>query len=174
MLAHYLPQCYLEAFTTAKRLHVFDRDTGKLRRDAPRNVAAITDYYILTGASGEREEHIEHGLLANLEGAAAPVLRRLARCESISDEEHDVVATFLAFLCTRIPAFAATYAQLHNELGQEFFRSAAVTPARAAKFVAAHAPSAPYSAEEFYTFVHSGALSLPPDQRERIQLMIEL
>jgi hypothetical protein len=173
MLAHYLPRCYLEAFTAEKRLHVFDRETGKLRRDSPRNVAVITDYYILTGASGERDEHIEHGILANLEAAAAPALRRLADCEPISDHEHDVLATFLAFLCTRIPAFEETYAQLNNELGQQFFRSAAATPEQAAKFIAKH-PSAPYSAEEFYAFVHSGALSLPPDQRQRMQLMIEL
>jgi hypothetical protein len=174
MLAHYLPRCYLEAFTAGERLHVFDRETGKLRRDSPRNVAAITDYYILTNASGEREEHIEHGLLADLESAAAPVLRRLANCDPISDREHDVVATFLAFLCTRIPAFEETYAELNNQLGQEFFRRAAATPERAAKFVAAHPQSFPYSAEDFCAFVNSDALSFPPDQRRRIQLMIEL
>src|SRR5438045_851876 len=131
MLAHYLPRCYLDAFTSDKRLHVFDRETGKLRRDSPNNVAAITDYYILVSDSGEREERVEHGLLADVEAAAAPVLRRLANCEAISDREQDVAATFFAFLCTRIPAFEATYAELNNQMGQEFFRRAARTPERA-------------------------------------------
>jgi hypothetical protein len=71
MLAHYLPRCYLDAFTLDKRLFVFDRDTGKLRRDSPQNVAAITDYYIVTNESGEREESIEHGLLAKEYGLVA-------------------------------------------------------------------------------------------------------
>lgn len=173
MLAHYLPRCYLEAFTEGKRLHVFDRETGKLRRDSPRNVAVITDYYILTSASGEREEHIEYGVLADLETAAAPVLRRLANCELISEHEHDVVATFLAFLCTRIPAFGETYAELNNQLGREFFRRAAATPERAARFVADH-PQSSHSADELFAFVNSDKLSFPPDKRERIQLMIEL
>src|SRR5438270_9653097 len=113
MLAHYLPRCYLEAFTAEERLHVFDRVTGKLRRDTPKNVAAITDYYILKTEAGERVEHIEHGLLAGIETSATPVLRRLANREPISDHEHDIAATFLAFLCTRIPAFEETYAELH-------------------------------------------------------------
>jgi hypothetical protein len=55
MLGHYLPQMYLARFTSHKRLHVFDRTTGKLRRDSTRNVAAITDYYLLTTPTGERD-----------------------------------------------------------------------------------------------------------------------
>jgi hypothetical protein len=174
MLAHYLPRCYLDSFTSAKRLHVFDRATGKLRRDSPKNVAGITDYYILTTESGEREESVEHGLLADIEGAAAPVLRRLANCEVISDHEHDVAATFLAFLCTRIPAFEETYAELNNQIGQEFFRRAAGTPERAEQFLARHRKTFPYSVAEFCDFVNSEALSFPPDKSERIRLMIEL
>lgn len=125
MLAHYLPRCYLDGFTSGKRLHVFDRDTGKLRRDSSRNVAAITDYYILATEAGERDESVEHGLLAEVEAAASPVLRRLANCDAISDREHDVAATFFAFLCTRIPAFEETYAELNSQMGQELFRRAA-------------------------------------------------
>jgi len=149
MLAHYLPRCYLDAFTAEQRLHVFDRVTGKLRRDTPKNVAVITDYYILKTEAGEREERIEHGLLADLETSASPVLRRLANCEPISDDEHDIAATFFAFLCTRIPAFEDTFAELHNHLGQEAFRRAARTPDRAAKFVAEHPKTFPHSAAEF-------------------------
>ena len=164
MLAHYLPRCYLDAFTAEQRLHVFDRDTGKLRRDTPKNVAAITDYYILRTESGEREERIEHGLLANLEASALPVLRRLANCEAISDQEHDIAATFFAFLCTRVPAFEETYAELNNHLGKEAFRRAAGTPDRAARFVAEHPKTFPYRAAEFCAFVNSEALSFPPVQ----------
>lgn len=174
MLAHYLPRCYLDAFTLEKRLFVFDRETGKLRRDSPQNVAAITDYYIVTTETGAREESVEHGLLANIESVASPVLRRLAKCEAISDEEHDVAATFLAFLCTRIPAFEETYAELNNQIGQEFFRRAAGTPERAAAFLAAHPKILPYSVSEFCDFVNSEALVFPPDKAERIRLMIEL
>src|SRR6185369_16070008 len=113
-------------------------------------------------------------LLAAIESAAAPVLRRLANCEAISDHEHDVAATFLALLCTRIPAFEETYAELNNHLGQEMLRRAAGTPERAAIFVAEHPKSFPYSTAEFSAFVSSNALSFPPDKRERIRLMIEL
>jgi uncharacterized protein DUF4238 len=173
MLGHYLPQSYLERFTSRGRLHVFDRATGKARRDSPRNVAAITDYYVLTSPSGDRDESIEHGLLSMVESAAHPALSRLARLEAISDEEHDIIATFLAFLCTRLPSFEATYAKANEQLGREFFRRAAGTPERAGKFLASHRKSFPYQPEEFAAFVNSEALRFPPDKAQRIQLMIE-
>jgi hypothetical protein len=174
MLAHYLPRCYLDAFTRDKRLFVFDRATGKLRRDSPMNVAAITDYYIVTNEAGERDGSVEHGLLSDVEFAASPLLRRLARGEAISDEEHDVVATFLAFLCTRVPAFEETFAELNNQIAQEVFRRAAGTPKKAAVFLAAHPKTFPYSVSEFCNFVNSDELAFPPDKAERIRLMIEL
>jgi hypothetical protein len=110
---------YLAQFTAGGRLEVYDRVTGKLRRDTPKNVGAITDYYVLTKASGERDESVEHGYLSSVESMAAPILKQLAECHSITDEQHDVFATFVAFMCTRVPAFETTYAQLRQEASSE-------------------------------------------------------
>lgn len=172
MLCHYLPQFYLQQFTADDRLYVFDRKTAKLRRDSPRNVAAITDYYVLSDASGKREERVETKFLSTVESASAPALSRLANCEAISDAEHDVVATFLAILCARIPAFEETYAALNNHLGQEYLRALAGTPEGAAQFLASRGITR-YSPAQFSAFVNSDALTFPPAKHQRLRLMMQ-
>jgi Protein of unknown function (DUF4238) len=145
VLGHYLPQMYLNRFTSGGRLFVFDRKTGKLRRDGVRSVAAISDYYVLATPTGDRDESVERGFLADLETAAAPALERLGRCEAISDREHGVLAVFLAILCTRVPAFEKSHAQLNDQLGKITFRHLAGTPSSAADFLARRRRTLPYT-----------------------------
>ena len=174
MLGHYLPQMYLSRFTSHGRLFVFDRKTGKLRRDGVRSVAAISDYYVLTTPTGERDESVESRFLADLETAARPALTRLGRCEAISDQEHAVLAVFFAILCTRVPAFEKSHAQLNDQLGKVTFRHLAGTPDRAAAFLTRRRRTFPYSPREFATFVNSDELNFPLDQNERVKFMIQL
>lgn len=173
MLAHYLPQMYLSRFAAGEFLHVFDRATKKLRQDKPRNVAAITDYYALVTDTGRNDE-VEYGFLAGIEGAAAPALTRLADGESISDHEHAVIAVFLALLCVRVPSFEEAYSKVNNELARSTFRHLAGTPALAAEFLARQEAPVSYSAEQLSEFVNSDRFTMPADQNERIRQMIEM
>jgi len=174
MLGHYLPQMYLNRFTCDGRLFVFDRKTGKLRRDGVRSVAAISDYYVLTTPSGDRDDSVESGFLADLETAAAPALERLGRCEAISDHEHGVLAVFFAILCTRVPAFEKSHAELNDQLGKITLCHLAGTPSRAADFLARRRRTLPYSPGEFSEFVNSDKLTFPLDQNERVRFMMQL
>jgi len=173
MLAHYLPQMYLSRFAVGDLLHVYDRETKKLRRDKPRNVAVITDYYTLVMDTGRNDE-VEYGFLAGIEGAAAPALARLARGETISGNEHGVIAVFLALLCVRVPRFDEAFSKANQELARITFRRLAGTPQLAAKFLARQKGSASHSAEQFSEFVNSDRFTMPPDQNERIRQMIKM
>lgn len=173
MLAHYLPQMYLSRFAAGDFIHVYDRDTKKLRRDRPRNVAAITDYYTLVTDTGRNDE-VEYGFLAGIEGAAAPALTHLTDGEIISDHEHAVIAVFLALLCVRVPSFENAYSKVNEQLARSTFRHLAGTPALAAEFLARQEAPVSYSAEAFSAFVNSDRFSMPPDQNERVLQMVEM
>jgi uncharacterized protein DUF4238 len=174
VIGHYLPQMYLRRFTRNARLTVYDRVTGKLRRDKPRNVAAMTDFYILTAHMGNRDDSVESKFLAKVESHATPILEALGSLKSISDEQHGVMAVFFALLCTRIPSFAKSYADLNQSLARVTFRRLAGTPERAADFLARRRRSLPFDPKRFSSFVNSDGLTIPPDKNERIRLMIDM
>jgi hypothetical protein len=174
VIGHYLPQMYLRRFTRNGRLTVYDRVTGKLRRDKPRNVAAMTDFYILTDRVGKRDDSVESKFLAQIESHATPVLEVLCSLKPISDEQHGVMAVFVALLCTRIPSFAESYADLNQSLARVTFRRLAGTPERAKDFLARRRRSLPFDPERFSNFVNSDRLTISPDQSERIRLMIDM
>ena len=174
VLAHYLPKMYLNRFATDGRLAVFDRRTGKLRRDKPRNVATIKDFYIITDASGKRDDSVETHFLAELEGQASPIIDSLCGGGALSPVERQRLATFLGVLCTRMPFFADAHAELNQNLARVTFRRLAGTPERAAKFLSRRKRSFPFSPTKFARFVNSDALTIRPKQAERIQIMIEM
>jgi hypothetical protein len=165
---------YLKRFTRDDRVAVYDRVTGKLRRDKIRSVAAIKDFYVVTSATGERDETIESTFLGRIESDASPIIDKLCALQPITDTEHGVMAVFVALLCTRLPSFDESLADMKQDLARVIFRRLAGTPALAADFLERRRRLRQFSPEEFSSFVNSNALIIPPDQNERVRLMIEM
>jgi uncharacterized protein DUF4238 len=103
-LQHHLPQSYQQGFCVDDRLWVFDRTTGKFRRDQPKNVAAITHDYTIYKDDGTKDTKVEK-LFSQLDGVALPIIGKLRGREQLSADERETFAWYLAFFAARVPRF---------------------------------------------------------------------
>jgi hypothetical protein len=99
-LHHLLPQGYMRRFSPdGRRVHVFDRQTGKYRFSATKNVAAKRDFYAMKSREGTTERWIE-SRLAELDDAVG-IFDKIERGETITREERWRVAFFIGFAESR-------------------------------------------------------------------------
>ncbi len=82
---------------------MYDRVTDRFRRDSPRNVGAIKDDYTFDVGQGI-DARLETGL-SRVDGAAVPVLAKLRAQRSISGQERQAFAEYLAYFVVRVPGF---------------------------------------------------------------------
>jgi Protein of unknown function (DUF4238) len=176
VLAHYLPRMYLKRFVRSDdgRVAVYDLVTNKIRRDKPKNVAVITDFYIVTDAAGQPDERIEREFLGGIETEASPIIDALCAGRELSSHERDVLAFFMALLAARVPSFAQTHTTLNESLARVTFQRLAGTPDRAREFLQGRRRSLPFSPEELSRYVNSPAFAIAPDQNSRIHMMLEI
>lgn len=98
---HLIPEAYLRRFSfDRRRLHVFDRTSGKFRVDVPRNVAVESEFNTITTKAGEKERFTE-ARLAELDGAAIKCTTKLERGDQLTRQERWCVSFFLGFAETR-------------------------------------------------------------------------
>lgn len=83
-----------------RRIYVFDRVTGKLRPDVPKNVAVESEFNSILKTSGEKDRAVE-AALAELDGLAGETLNKLERGESLTTEERWYVSFFIGFADAR-------------------------------------------------------------------------
>jgi uncharacterized protein DUF4238 len=103
-LHHHLPQSYQDGFCQQGRIWVFDRATGKFRKDSPKNVAAITDDYTIYRNDGTRDTRVEE-LFAAIDSAGVPIIKKLRSRETLSGDERESFAWYLAGFVARVPRF---------------------------------------------------------------------
>jgi hypothetical protein len=101
---HHLPQSYQEGFCHDGRIIVFDRITGKFRRDQPKNVAAITHDYTIYREDSVRDTRVEE-FLARVDGAAVPIMEKLRKRLPLTADERQTFAWSLAYFAARVPRF---------------------------------------------------------------------
>jgi hypothetical protein len=107
---HYIPEFHLAQFIGEpfRRFHVYDKKWGKFAIRPVATSATAEDYYLLAGATVLERLTLERQF-ALLEDRVAPVLKWLSRCEpgavSLSDEDRDAIAGYMALLHTRVPAY---------------------------------------------------------------------
>lgn len=101
---HYLAQRYLDGFADSDgRIWVFDRRTGKLRRDTPVNVGVETYLYRFEDPSGQTRSL--EGFFSFLENETWPAIDRLESGEIPSAADRQILAYYTAFQFTRTPRF---------------------------------------------------------------------
>jgi len=109
---HYLPQFYLAGFTLSGdrngTLWVLDREQGKSWQTRPDNIAHQRDFYRVD-IEGVEPDAVEK-LLAQFEGQAAEVLRRIEETRILPEgEDFDTLMNFVALQITRVPHFRQWY-----------------------------------------------------------------
>lgn len=104
-LHHHLPQSYQAGFCSAdSRLFVFDRATGKFRKDTPKSVAAITHDYTIFHDGEVRDTRVEK-FLAEVDGTAVPIAKKLRDRVPLTADERQSYAWYIAFFAVRVPRF---------------------------------------------------------------------
>jgi hypothetical protein len=112
---HYLPQFYLKEFTDPETpegqepyLWIYEYEFKKWKKRAPKNVASKPDFYTLIEKGGKRRDEIEEAL-AIVEGKTASIYReKIRKRGSLTEEEKGFIASFVAFMITRVPSFHKT------------------------------------------------------------------
>jgi hypothetical protein len=101
---HYLPQRYLSGFANAEgRIWVFDRQTGKLRRDTPLNTGVETRLYRFDDPAGQPQS-LER-FFSFLETKTWPTIDRLDQGHDPTSADRSILAFYTAFQFTRTPWF---------------------------------------------------------------------
>lgn len=117
-LHHYVPQFLLREFAFGKkrRVHVYDKRTGRVFATNVRNAAAETGFYNVT--IGGVAVSVEPAL-AELESGVAPLVRRILQEERLSwmpAEDRAKLSLFVAVQLTRTRAFRDLLTQAHASL----------------------------------------------------------
>lgn len=118
---HYVPQFYLRSFVASdKRFDIVDLESGTRRRASPGDVAWQSNFNDVTspGACVSTE-----AWLANIEDAAAPIVKRLVdkpdTVTSLSYNEEMALARFLATLRFRVPQFRSYIEGIQTQIGSQ-------------------------------------------------------
>ncbi len=99
---HYLAQRYLRGFADAEgRIWVFDRRTGKLRRDTPLNTGVETHLYRFEDAAGQ--VHSLEAFFTSIETKTWPTIERLDKGLDPTPEDRAILAIYTAFQFMRTP-----------------------------------------------------------------------
>lgn len=122
---HYVPKFYLEEFTDPDTpvghepyVWVFEKVGGNWKKRAPKNVAAESDFYVLTHRSGRRHTGVEEAL-GVLESAAARLLRRkVFRERLLKRYERFELAAFVVAMLNRVPAEVENIREFMREVGR--------------------------------------------------------
>jgi Protein of unknown function (DUF4238) len=108
---HYVPKTYLAGWVDPETpqgqnpyVWVFPREGGEGKRKGPENIFTETDFYTLTGPSGERLLTLEQGL-SQLEGSFARVRKKLNKGENLGSHDVTVLIAFTAAMFVRTPDF---------------------------------------------------------------------
>jgi hypothetical protein len=122
---HYVPQFLLRNFGSGKkeRVHVFDKQTGRVFVTNPRNIAAESGFYDFKVDT--RNYTLEPGL-SEVEGKAKPLLSRILKEDTLSAitaEERAFLCHFFAIQFTRTRQFKEQWRAMPVLLGEWLKRS---------------------------------------------------
>ncbi|SEC24062.1 Protein of unknown function [Pseudomonas marginalis] len=111
---HFVPRFYLEGFSSSGWLSVFDRVSGKLRKQRPKNVAVVSNLYTFEDKYDRKRFDLEV-LFSQIESAAAPILKSLTEGKRISAEQRETFAVFIGLAAVRTPAAIAETSGVYEE-----------------------------------------------------------
>jgi hypothetical protein len=125
---HYIPQCYLNNFTTGGKILAVDLQNGKHFRTNPKNVAQERDFNRVE-ADKIAPDYLEKQY-GKFESELAPILKALRAGEKCSKPEFDHVLNLITLLANRNPRHRKTFSEFQDEVAQQVLRLATATPER--------------------------------------------
>ncbi|MGY3315776.1 hypothetical protein ACV242_004272 [Peribacillus simplex] len=106
---HYVPQVYLNFFAEESGfLNIYDREKDEFRKQTPAKAGYSTHFYTVE-VNGEKDYSIEKMLANHVEGIYKPVIKKIENRESLTREDKESLAVFIAFQHLRTPAQRKNY-----------------------------------------------------------------
>ncbi len=145
---HYLSQFYVAGFSNKDgNVFVLDHETGKINKQSKNGTFHKRKFYTVdfskypkrgpesaqrikesfgienvdTSNVKEYPDMIED-LLGESETISAPIIKKLISREQISDTERIELSTFIAFMCTRNPAFHDLVTDLEKQMTEQYIK----------------------------------------------------
>lgn len=175
-LHHHLPQSYQGGFCQDGRLWVFDRSTGRFRRDKPKNVGAITHDYTID-QNGVKDTRAEKLLFARVDGGAVPIIAKLRRRERLTADERQTFAWYVASFAVRIPRFRRWVDEHETARRKLFDRQHLKSPAQLQELIdrsdLSEADRAEANAELMYEMLKSEQYSVTLNHNYQVRLVVE-
>lgn len=110
---HYLPEFYLHGFAANGIVQVYDKQRDEYRGQQPVNTAVKSHYYAAEDADGNRNTDIET-MLSEIESLASKAIEKASSCDTLTSEDRDNLAIFVAFLWNRVPDFEHSINKVHK------------------------------------------------------------
>ena len=177
---HYLPQFYLQRFTSEDGLLcLFDRETKTFRRQQPLNTAIRNEFYTVRDKEGSKSDAIER-MLSELESEACMVFTKLDKGQKAWRDEQERVsfAVFLGYLYTRTPAFDQAQTQFAEHIYRAWMKANHPTVEVTAQWfdkLAQHTEETVSDevVQEFFKMVREGTYTLDVSRQHNIRLMMD-
>jgi hypothetical protein len=173
-LHHHLPQSYQDGFCEDGRLWVFDRSTGRFRRDQPKNVGAITHDYTID-RNGVKDTRVEE-LFARVDGDAVPIIAKLRQRERLTADERETFAWYVASFAARIPRFRRWVNEQETARRKLFDREHLKSPAQLQELIDRHlseAERAEADAELMFEMLKTEQYSVSLNHNYQVRLAVE-
>jgi hypothetical protein len=175
-LHHHLPQSYQEGFCHDGRIVVFDRVTGRFRRDQPKNVAAITHDYTIYRDGGVKDTRVE-AFFARIDGTAVPIAKKLRAGVSLTADERQSFAWYLAYFAARVPRFERWLNEHETATRKLFDREHLRSPAQLQEVIdkapLTGAERAGANAELMFQMLKSEEYTVAIDHNGRVKVLVE-
>jgi hypothetical protein len=105
---HYLPQFYLESFTSPliqKKpiLYLYEKGNEQIRKVTPDKAGVIKGYYSIEQPGLDIDQNIVESILSIVESQSAPVIKKIRNREELDDGDRTNFSVFLGYMLTRTP-----------------------------------------------------------------------
>jgi hypothetical protein len=104
---HYIPEFYLKGFTapSSSLLWMYQKKINDIKTISPHNAAVISFYYSFKNDKGDMDHDTIENLMAEIEGEAAPIFKKIINKQILNESERRTFALFLSFIIVRVPNF---------------------------------------------------------------------
>lgn len=108
---HFIPQFLLRNFKIGENNLIYEYERGKEKatlKSIPKEAAFENDYYTTTDKQKQKSNFVEREIFSELLETTAPnIINKLKICNNIelTSLEESILASFVAFQYTRVPAF---------------------------------------------------------------------
>lgn len=172
---HFLPEFYLSGFCRGEGLWLYDRVRKQFRQQKPKDTAVVGHLYTVCDAENRQRFEIE-AMMAKAEGNAAGVIRKLLKCEPITEDDRAAMAFFAGLAFTRTPERLGEVERMRAHMIEHTMKVMWGSKEGAAKLIAetGGAADSPWTPEELAQMINNGGFKAKIHNEAKIEGMLTM